>query len=161
MTKITFEQFLNATSASTNYGDFMLDLHNYMLDNGCGKPTFEEKKTGLLGSYKHKKTKHTIINVLLKQHGLLVRIYGENVIEYYDFFDTLPDEMVQSIANAGVCRRLVHNTCSTKCAGYDVTIDNERYQRCRYGAFEFLVTDTSAPFVKSFVENETGERNKV
>ena len=138
----------------------MQNLHNYMLDNGCGKPAFEEKKTGLLGSYKHKKTKHTIINVLLKERGLLVRIYGENCNEYFDFFSTIPDEMVQSIANAGECKRLVHNTCSPKCAGYDVTISDNRYQRCRYGGFEFLVTDTSAPFIKSFVENETAERNK-
>ena len=153
--KLSFDQFVLTMDASCFA--FVQDLHNYMLENGC-KATFEEKKTGLLGSYKHTKTKKSVINVLLKKRGLLVRIYGENVGAYPDFFNTMPDEMVQSIDGAGDCKRLVNNTCSTKCSGYDVTIGENRYQKCRYNAFEFLVTKESGPFIKSFVEHEIKER---
>ena len=153
--KPSFEQLLEAVDAQ--YQAFVLDLHNYLLNNGC-KATFEEKKSGLLGSYKHTKSKKAVMNLLFRKNGLRVRIYGENAGKYLDFLNTLPDEMVQSISGASICKRLVHNTCSPKCSGYDVTIGGERFQKCRYGCFEFLVTDQSNPYIKSFVENEIKER---
>ena len=153
--KISYEQFLEAVD--TGQFAFVQDLHNYMLDNGC-KATYEEKKTGLLGAYKHTKTKKSVINVLLKKQGLLVRIYGENTGGYPDFLNTLPDEMVKSIEKAGECKRLVHNTCSPKCTGYDFTIKDEHFQKCKYNCFEFLVTKESEAFIKVFVENEIKER---
>jgi len=156
--KLSYEQFLEAIP--TDCHAFVQDLHNYMLENGC-KATFEEKKTSLLASYKHTKTKKAIINLLVKKHGLLVRIYGENAGKYPDFLNTLPEEMVQAIDNSGDCKRLVHNTCSPKCSGYDVTIGSVRFQKCRYNAFEFLVTGESNPFITAFIENELTEREVV
>ena len=153
--KLGFEQFLEAADPGSQA--FVLDLHNYLLDNGC-KPTFEEKKTSFMASYKHTKSKKSVINLFIKKQGLLVRIYGENANSYLDFLNTLPPEMVEAVAGAPACRRLVHNTCSPKCSGYDVVIGSERFQKCRYGGFEFLVTDTSDPYIKSFIENEIKER---
>ena len=161
MTKITFEQFLETVDAKNQ--PFTQDLHHYLLENGC-KVTFEEKKSGLLASYKHidKQTKkrQALLNFVFRKQGLVVRIYGENAYNYLDFLNTLPTEMVQEIADASECKRLMYNECSPKCAGYDVTIHDNRYQRCRYSGFMFLVTEASAPFIKSFVENEAIERNK-
>ena len=157
MTKITFEQFLSAVSDKDKI--LAQSLHNYLIGNGC-KATIEEKKKGLFISYKHTKSKKVIANFMLGNGDMHVRIYGEYAYNYLDFLNTLPNEMVQSIANAGECQRLVYEKCSPKCTGYDVTISNNRYQKCRYGGFEFLVTEASAPFIKSFVENEAIERNK-
>ena len=153
--KLSYEQFKEAVDPGNQA--YLQDLHNYLLDNGC-KATFEEKKTGLLGSYKHTKTKKSVVNLLQKKQGLLVRIYGENTGQYADFLNTLPEEMVQAINKAGECKRITQNTCSTKCIGYDVTIRGERYQKCKYNAFEFLVTDGSSAAVRSFVENEINGR---
>ena len=94
--KLSFEQFLEAIG--TAHRAYVQDLHDYMTGSGC-KATFEEKKTGLLGSYKHTKTKKSVINLLAKSRGLLVRIYGEHSGSYNDFLNTLPDEMVQAIAD--------------------------------------------------------------
>jgi len=153
--KLSFGDFTQGLNA----GDltFVQDIHGYMLNNGC-KATFEEKKTGLLGSYKHTKSKKSILNLLIKKHGLLVRIYGENISEYRDFLNTLTEEMVQSIDSASICSRLVNNGCSTKCSGYDFTIGNKHFQKCRYNCFEFLVNKESAPYIRAFIENETNAR---
>ena len=156
--KLSFEQFLGEVDVNDKV--FVQDLHNYLLDSGC-KAAFEEKKTGLFGSYKHTKSKKSIINLLLKKRGLLVRIYGENANKYLDFLNTMPDEMVQAIEKASECKRLVYNTCSPKCSGYDVTIGGERFQKCRYGGFEFPLTKKNNPYIKSFVENEIRERAAV
>jgi len=150
--KLSFDDFVKALNASDVA--FVQDLHNYMLNNGCKVGYFEEKKTGLLGSYKHTKTKKSIVNLLLKNHGVLVRIYGENIDGYRAFLNTLPEEMVKSIDGAKICKRLVNNGCSPKCSGYDFTIGSEHFQKCRYNCFEFLVTEESAPYIKAFVEYE-------
>ena len=52
--KISFEQFMEGVNA--NYQGFAMNLHEYLLEKCC-KAAFEEKKTGLFGSYKHTKTK--------------------------------------------------------------------------------------------------------
>jgi len=153
--KISFEQFLEAVDP--NYQKFAQDLHDYLLDNSC-KVVIEEKKSGYLASYKYGKPPRAMVNFLFRKAGMLVRIYGENISEYRDFLNTLPPEMVQSIDNAGECKRLVNNTCSPKCTGYDFTIGDAHFQKCRYNCFEFLVTNDSIPFIKSFVESEINAR---
>ena len=154
--KISFDRFMEAVDV--NHHPFIQELHGFFTDNGC-KETIEEKKSGLLVSYKHTKTKKSVANLLFRKKGLLIRIYGENVGQYPDFLNTLPDNMVQSIDSASECKRIVHNTCSPKCIGYDVTIRGVRYQKCRYNAFEFLVEHENYPFIRTFVENELNARN--
>ena len=154
--KLAFEDFIQGLSMDDLA--FAQDLHEYILNNGC-KATFEEKKTGKLSSHKHTKTKKSVINLLARKHGLLVRIYGENIGKYSDFISTLPTEMVESINKSGDCGRLVHNKCSTKCTGYDFTVGDKHFQKCRYNCFEFLVTSTSHSFIRTFVENELTARN--
>ena len=142
-----------------NYQPFIQELHNYLTDNGC-KAKIEEKKSGLFASYKHVKLKKSIVNLLFRKAGLLIRIYGENASKYLYFMNTLPEEMVQSIEGATICKRLINpDDCSPTCPkGYDFTIGSKRFQICRYGAFEFLVTPENNPYIKSFVKNEIKER---
>ena len=156
--KISYEQFFETVSADNKA--FVEDLHSYLLDKGC-KVTFEEKKSGYLASYKVGKPPKALFNFVFRKDGMIARIYGECIGGYPDFLNTLPAEMVEHIAKAGICKRLVHNTCSPKCTGYDFMIADEHYQKCRYNCFEFLMTDVSKPFIKAFVENELRERAAV
>jgi len=153
--KITFEQFIEAVDAENK--PFVQDLHNYLLENGC-KVMFEEKKSGYLASYKYGKPPKAVLNFVFRKIGMLTRIYGERINGYPDFLNTLPKEMVESIEKAGICKRLVHNTCSPKCTGYDFMIGDAHFQKCRYNCFEFLMTGESNPYIKAFVEHELKER---
>jgi hypothetical protein len=158
--KINIEHFLAVVD--TNDQPFVQDLHKYLTDNGC-KVTVEEKKSGFFASYKHVRLKKSIVNLLFRKAGLLVRIYGENANKYLDFLNTLPVEMVQSIEEATVCKKLIDpDSCSPTCpTGYDFTIGSKRYKVCRYSGFEFLVTNKNNLYIKSFVENEIKERMAV
>jgi len=153
--KVTFEQFFQTVDADNQ--EFVQGLHNYLIDSGC-KVTFEEKKNGYLASYKYGKPPKAFLNFVFRKNGMLTRIYGERISNYPDFLNTLPSEMVQHIEGAGECKRLVHNTCSPKCTGYDFSIGSEHFQKCRYNCFEFLMTSVSKPFIKAFVEHELKER---
>lgn len=154
-TKITFEQFMETVDADNT--PFVQNLHSYLIENGC-KVTFEEKKSGYLASYKYGKPLKSVLNFVFRKEGMLTRIYGERINKYPDFLNTLPIEMVQHIQNAGICKRLVNNTCSPKCNGYDFIIADEHFQKCRYNCFEFLMTEVSRPYIATFVENELKER---
>ena len=153
--KITFEQFFQSVDAANR--SFVQDLHKYLLDSDC-KVAFEEKKNGYLASYKYGKPPKALLNFVFRKEGMITRIYGERISGYPDFLNTLPKEMVEHIEGAGECKRLVHNTCSPKCTGYDFTIGGEHFQKCRYNCFEFLMTCESKPYIKVFVENELKER---
>ena len=153
--KISFEQFIGAVDAANK--PFVEDLHGYLLEKGC-KVAFEEKKSGFLASYKFGKPPKALLNFVFRKNGMLARIYGERISGYPDFLNTLPSVMVEAIEGAGICKRLVHNTCSPKCIGYEFTIGNERFQKCRYNCFEFLITGESKPYIKAFVERELTQR---
>ena len=153
--KITFEQFIEAVE--TEHQPFVRELHGYLLESGC-KVTFEEKKSGCTASYKHGKKKRALAYFIFRKARMLVRIYGEYIGGYPDFLNTLPGEMVEGIAGAGDCKRLVSSGCSPKCSGYDFTIGGQHLQKCRYNCFEFLVTGESNAYIKSFTEHELRER---
>jgi len=153
--KVTFEQFIESVDADNK--PFVQELHSCLTDTGC-KAAFEEKKNGFFASYKYGKPPRAVMNFLFRKQGMLTRIYGERISAYPDFLNALPIEMVNSIENSGSCSQLVNNTCSTKCTGYDFTIGDEHFQKCRYGCFEFLMTAKSRPYIKEFVEHELAER---
>jgi len=149
--KITFEQFMEAVDVGNK--PFVQDLHNYLLESGC-KVAFEEKKSGYLASYKYGKPPKALLNFVFRKDGMLTRIYGERISGYPDFLNSLPAEMVEHFHKAGDCKRLVNNTCSPKCSGYDFMVGDEHFQKCRYNCFEFLMTEISKPYIKTFVEHE-------
>jgi len=153
--KIGYEDFIQAVDPSQK--DFVQELHSCLLKSGC-KPAFEEKKNGPFASYKHTKLKKSIANFITRKQNTLVRIYAENTDKYPDFLNKMPNEMVQSLEGAGECKRLTQNGCSPKCSGYDFTINDRRFQKCRYNCFEFLVTEVSTGYVKDFIEKEINER---
>jgi len=136
---------------------FVEDLNKYLMDSSC-KATFEEKKSGMIASYKFGKPPKALIYMFFKKNGMLVRIYGENLDNYRDFLNTLPSQMVAEIDGASACKRLVSNGCSPKCTGYDFTIDAKHFQKCRYNCFEFLFTNETAPYIRVFVQKELSAR---
>jgi len=153
---ITFEQFLS--TVDSNYQGFIQELHNYLLDNDC-KPVFEQKSNGYFVSYKEGKPQKSIVNFLFRKKGLIVRVYGENVGEYLDFLETLPDEMTKAIEKAPICKRFTDPTvCNSKCIGYDFNLKGSHFQKCKIGCFMFFVNDGNNPYIKEFVENEMTRR---
>ncbi|MCL2531677.1 MAG: hypothetical protein FWE40_05925 [Oscillospiraceae bacterium] len=153
--KITFEEFLQAVDADNLA--FAQSLHNQLLEHNC-KAAFEKKKSGPLASYKIGKPPKALMNFVFRKQGMLARVYGEHIAHYPDFLNTLPTEMVQHLEQAGDCGRLVSNTCSTKCMGYDFTVGGARFQKCRYNCFEFLLTEQSRPFIAQLVQHELAQR---
>ena len=153
--KISFDQFL--TAVSSDHSEFVQALHHSLLEQGC-KVSFEEKKSGYLASYKYGKPPKAFLNFLFRKDGMHVRIYGEGYHAYGDFLNTLPATLVTQITSAGDCRRLTQNTCSPKCSGYDFMIADAHFQKCRYGCFEFLITEESKPHIKAFIEQELNAR---
>ena len=157
--EIPFENFL--AEVSPQYVEFVTNLHDYLLTNGC-KLKIETAKNGYVVSYSYAKTKRVFMNFVFRKSGLIARIYGDNVNKYIDFMQTLPAEMNKAIDKAPICKRLLDPTaCNSRCSmGYAFEIGGNTYLKCKYNCFMFGVNDENIPFIKTFIENEIKERNK-
>ena len=152
-----FEDFL--LDVHPAYQEFVTHLHADLLLHGY-QIKIEMAKSGFLVTYFNVKTKRSVVNFVFRKKGLVVRIYGENVNQYLDFMDTLPDSMTKAIDKAPVCKRLVNPAaCNPRCPmGYDFIMKGSHHQKCRYSGFMFPVNEESIPFIKTFVEREVIER---
>ncbi len=130
---------------------FVEELHGIL--SGAGrKVKFEDKAAGPFVSYSDPKTRRSVLNFYFRKNGLHVRLYPET--------DTgnaaLTDSMVSDIAKAPDCKRLKQTAeCNPKCVmGYDFELRGTHYQKCRYTAFQFLVTEENKPVITKWVAEE-------
>lgn len=149
--KYTFQDFLDSVDGENQ--KFVRDMHDELMKYGC-KINVKLAKSGYMVSYSL--NKKAIANYVFRKKGLIARIYAGHIAQYTDILDTLPDEMVGSIQKAPICKRLVDpDACNQKCSmGYDFILKGKRLQRCRNGAFMFLLNEESRPFVKALLLNE-------
>lgn len=149
--KFSFEDFISTVDGDAS--EFITELHNELTASGC-KIEVKEAKSGYVVSYLY--NKKTLLNYVFRKKGIIARIYGNHVIDYMEFLDTLPDGMVKAIQDAPDCKRLLNpRDCNPKCAmGNDFILRGQRHQKCRYSAFMFLLCEENNPFIKSFIKSE-------
>ena len=155
--ELQFENFVS--EVDQGYRKFVTKIHKSLLNDGY-RVKIESKASGMFVSYSHPKTKRSLLNFLFRKEKFLLRIYADNCDKYTDFLDRLPEKMEKEIGRASVCKRLINpKDCNPKCiTGYDFFIRGSRYQKCRYGCFQFEVNRESVPVLSEFVENERRER---
>lgn len=153
---IRFEDFL--MEVEPDKLNFVLELHEYLLQNGC-TIKIQPAKNGYVVSYS--RLKKVISNFVSRKKGLTIRIYGDHIGKYYNLLDSLPDEMIKAIEKAPVCKRLMDPLkCNSRCPmGYVFTLKGIDYKKCRYNGFMFLVNNETISYIKSFLENEIRERS--
>lgn len=149
--KIEFQEFF-ATVPVENQ-DFVKELHDKLMELGC-KIEIKEAKSGYMVSYLY--NKKTVANYVFRRKGMLVRIYGVHVNDYEKVLETLPDEMIQAIQKAPICKRMADpDACNPKCSmGYDFWLKGEHYQKCRNSAFMFLLCPGNNPYIRTLLLNE-------
>ena len=154
---LQFEDFL--AEVPPDYRDFTVKIHESLLGEGY-KFKIESKASGFFVSYSHPKTRRSLLNFLFRKQGLFARLYADHAGQYADFLDRLPEEMEQEIKKAPACKRLLNpEDCNPKCVqGYDFIVRENRYQKCRYGCFQFAVNTRSMPILAEFVELERNYR---
>ena len=157
--KIEFNDFI--TSVPVESQDFVKELHNRLTELGC-RTEIKSAKSGYMVSYIY--NKKTISNYVFRKKGMLVRIYGAHAGQYEKLLETLPDEMIHAVQDAPICKRLaVPDSCNPRCSmGYDFRLKGERYQKCRNGAFMFLVCPQNNTYIQSLIlsEIEACERSR-
>lgn len=149
--KYTFQDFL--ASVDVENQKFVSDLNDELTEFGC-KIDVKLAKSGYVVSYSL--NKKVVANYVFRKKGLIIRIYAGRIAQYMDILDTLPDEMVRTIQEAPVCKRLLDpSACNQKCSmGYEFILKGERLQRCRNNSFMFLLSEENKPFVKTILLNE-------
>ena len=151
-----FEDFL--MSVDDRYRDFVITVHEKLLQEGC-KLKVGSSKTNLF-SVKYTQGRRGIFNFMLRKKGLKASVYAGNFAKYPDVLNRLPAGMVDQIANAAPCKNLTGpKPCSwAKCSGYDIPIGDERYPRCAYSCFQFDVNTESMSALLALLESELQAR---
>lgn len=149
--KIEFAEVI--ASVPVENQSFIENLHHELIALGC---TIDIKlaKSGYMVAYLYEKK--TIANYVFRKKGMFVRIYGVHVKAYESLLNTLPDDMIIAIEASQVCKRLVDSTaCNPKCSmGYEFHLKGNHYQKCRNGAFMFLICPDHHSYIHSFLVNE-------
>jgi len=140
--------------------DFANEINQFLLENGC-EIKVDPEKNGSLVSYKNLKTKKVVVNFVFYRYDLAIRIYADNVGKYIDEMQNLSEEMIDLITKAGDCKRLTDfGACNLKCnMGYEFTIKDKIYKKCRYGCFKFKINDVTFQHIMDFIKNELKYRN--
>ena len=152
-----FDDFLS--EVNPDHREFVTKVHESLIGDRY-KAKIESKASGFFVSYSHPKTKRSMVNFFFRKKGFYTRIYADNTGKYPDFLCTLPGTMKKEIDKSPVCKRLVDpDACNPKCIlGYDFSVGDNHYQKCRYSCFQFEVNPDSIPFIVDFVEHEQTER---
>lgn len=155
----TFEDFL--ADVAPELKGFVKALNDYLLSNSC-TVKIEQAKSGFVVSYNSAATKRVVLNFVFRKSGLIIRIYADFVQSYEAFLQTLPEGMKKTVDKAPICKRLSNTApCNSRCSmGFDFTLEDSHYQKCRYSSFMFPVNRENVPFIQAFVEHEIRERQK-
>lgn len=146
-----FEDFV--ALVSEDCAEYVRQLHRMFMDAGC-KIDLKEAKNGYVVSYLL--NKKTVVNYVFRKKGLIIRIYANHLPAYMGLLESFPDSMTRGVKAAPDCKRLLQpGACNARCAmGYDFFIGGEHQQKCRYGAFMFLINEETKPFIRDFVRCE-------
>lgn len=153
MAEISFDNFLE--NVDTGNKNFASEVNSFLLESGC-KCEVKDAKSGFTVSYVFSSNKKTIATFICRKSGVKLRIYPQHLSEYESFLSTLPEKMKKEIKKASVCKRLLNpDDCNPKCVmGYDFYLGDERYQKCRYMAFQPTLSQENNLFIKSFLKHE-------
>lgn len=68
----------------------------------------------------------------------------------------IKSKVKKEIKKASVCKRLINpDDCNPKCImGFTFVMDGEKYQKCRYMAFQPTLSEENNPYIKQFLEKE-------
>ena len=157
--ELTFENFLEQVKDEQKAA--IDKIHQSMITDGY-KVRIVKNATGPFMAYSHPGTKRSMLNLFFRKNALNARIYADNYKSYVDFIAGFPQDLEAQVAKAVNCKRFLSAPqCSDSCAaGYDILIGENRYQKCRYSCFQFVVCEKSLPIIADFVELEKKLRKK-
>lgn len=91
-----------------------------------------------------------------RKTGMKLRIYPEHIQEYQISLDRFPEKVKKEIKKSSVCKRLINpDDCNSKCVmGFTFVLDGEKYQKCRYMAFQPTLSEENNPYIRQFLEKE-------
>jgi len=160
-TKYQLEDFLAAVN--DGYKNYVTTIHEMLLQRGYKLKVQTTKSYGLHVSYsdpKIKVVKGIIAYLLIRDEKLTIRINADNLAEYPDVLNRLPQNMVSQLDNANECIKMKDpQKCWQGCIGYDFYIGEKHYQKCVVNCFVLDVNSESFPFLLELIERESKERS--
>ena len=161
--KYQLEDFLSLVNNDDR--DFIITVHEMMLQNGYKIKVQSTKSYGLHISYsqpKIKTVKGIIVYLLIRDGKLMIRINADNHTKYLGFLNRLPESIAIQIDKSDDCIKMIDpQRCWQGCMGYDFHIREKRYQKCITNCFLLDVNSESFPFLVEIIKGEIKERCEI
>jgi len=161
--KYKFEDFF--VSVDDNYKDFVMVVHEMLLQKGYRPKVQFTKSNGVQVSYsqpKIKVVKGIVVYLWVREEKLMVRINADNHAKYPQVLNRLPENIVSQVSQADDCIKMIDpQRCWQGCMGYDFHIGGKRYQKCYTNCFLLEADPESVPFLLELIESESEERRVV
>lgn len=159
--KYEFEDFLGEVGLLDWVKDedkkFIIKVHEVLLKRDCKVKITSSKTNPFLLAYTQKRK--GVLSLYLRKKGLKMRINVNNLAEYPDVVNALPERLVSQIDKSNVCKNTIEGEkCWEGCIGYDFYIGEVHYQRCRFHCFQFDVEEESLSVLLQLLDSELNAR---
>ncbi len=131
---------------------FLREMNDYLLAKGYKLEVHDQVYKG---TYLHKKTRYPVVVFYIECGKFDLRINGEQIKDYIDFFRNLPKNMFDTCLSGKDCDQC----CPTCRKGYEFEYQNKMYSKCRAESFRFPVARSNLDMLKEFVVNECEARH--
>jgi len=159
--KYQFDDFL--TIVKDDYKDFVIKVHEMLLQEGFKSKIQVTKSNGFQLSYHQPKIKTVAGRILIFffcEGELMVRLEGKNHEKYPEVLNNLSEEIVSQIDKAEDCIKFSDpERCWKGCIGYEFDIRENHYQKCAVRCFQFEVDFESVPALFKLIECESKARH--
>ena len=140
-----------------SYKDFVTTVNELLLQEGC-KVKISSTKTNPF-SVKYTHGRKGIFNFMLRKKSFKASVYAASFAQYPAVLNRLPESMIEQIAKTADCKNMaVPPTCWDGCIGYNLHINEEQYQKCKFSCFQFDVTPESIPLLLEMLTSELEAR---
>jgi hypothetical protein len=146
--KATLEDCIGSLSEENKA--FIRELNDYLLANGYKLEVHDQVYKG---TYLHKKTRYPIVVFYIECGKFDLKINGEKIKDYIDFFRNLPKNMFDACLSGKDCDQC----CPTCRKGYEFEYQDKIYSKCRAESFRFPVAQSNLDILKEFVVKECEE----
>jgi len=132
---------------------FVEELNALLEKKSCSAKIADVKDGVSKITYERPGTKRSLVSLTIGR-DVLIHIYGERINEYINDMMSLPAPILNSIKRGKACVALNTGICTKCVGGYEFTVGDMKYNKCRYENFRFRVNDRTAAHLMKMVMNE-------
>ena len=132
---------------------FVDELNSLLEKKSCTAKIADIKDGVSKITYERPGTKRSLVSLTIGR-DVLIHIYADRIKEYINDLMSLPAPILNAIKRGKACDPSKTGVCAKCVGGYEFTVGDMKYNKCRYENFRFRVNERTAAHLMKMVMNE-------